>query len=87
MSNVHKSIDKFRSTVDNGSPYEGQQYIKTVYYRLRSRKSFEESRELLALASCFQYDYKEVISHFMAKFTRSVKINVLLSAVAVLCLA
>ena len=60
MSSVGKSIVKFKSHIEKGSVYEGQQFIKTVYHRLRSRKLLQDSRELLKEASCIQLSHNEV---------------------------
>lgn len=65
MSSVKKSLDKFKSHIEKGSVYEGQQYIKTVYHRLRSRKLLQDSRELLKEASCIQLGQDEVIAPFL----------------------
>lgn len=59
MSSVEKAISKFISTIDNGSAYEAQQFIKTVYHRLRSRKLLDESRNLLTEAVCIQFQHNE----------------------------
>ena len=60
MASVDKSLEKFKAQLEKGSAYEGQQFIKTVYHRLRSRKLMEESRELLTEASCIQFSHDEV---------------------------
>lgn len=60
MSNVDKSIDKFKSKIEQGSVYDAQQFLKTVYHRLRSRKAYDGSRQLLQLAACIQYKHDEV---------------------------
>ena len=63
MSAVAKSIKKFEAYIREGeAAYEAQQFIKTVYYRSRSRKAYEESRDLLEQAACIQYERNEVIS-------------------------
>ena len=62
MSSVAKSIDKLKSHIEKGSEYEGQQFIKTVYHRLRSRKHMQESRVLLTEASCIQLSHDQVTS-------------------------
>lgn len=60
MANVEKSLEKFKRSLVNGTYYEAQQLIKTVYHRLRSRKFLEESRDLLEKASCLQLEHAQV---------------------------
>ena len=69
MSNVEKSIEKFKSHIKKGSVYEAQQYIKTVYHRLRSRKLLEDSRELIKEASCIQLGNNEACPPLDLTFT------------------
>ena len=63
MSAVEKAITKFKTSLWSGSEYEAQQFVKTVYHRLRSRKCFEDSRDLLKQAACAQFDKDEVALH------------------------
>lgn len=60
MTAVDKPIAKFQSTLEKGSVYEAQQFIKTVYHRFRSRKLYQESRDLLKIAACIQLESNEV---------------------------
>lgn len=60
MSSLEKSLAKFKRSLDSGAFYEAQQLVKTVYYRLRSRKLLEESRDLLEEASCLQLEHAQV---------------------------
>lgn len=60
MTSVARSLEKFRASLENGTFYEAQQLVKTVYHRLRSRKLLEESRELLEKAACLQLQYQQV---------------------------
>ncbi|KAK9846633.1 hypothetical protein WJX81_007997 [Elliptochloris bilobata] len=47
-------LEKMRANLDRGAFYEAQQMLKTVYFRYRSRRLYQESYDVLEDGACLQ---------------------------------
>lgn len=54
VSALNKPLQKLQLSLQAGQAYEGQQMIKTVYHRFRSRKKLVESYQVLEGAATQQ---------------------------------
>ena len=59
---TEKALQKLQQYLLVGQSYEGQQMIKTVYHRLRSRKKLVESYQLIEEAAKLQLQDGQVRS-------------------------
>ena len=54
-------MDKMRANLDRGAFYEAQQMLKTVYYRYRSRRLYQESYDVVEDGACLQLKQGQVM--------------------------
>lgn len=59
---VERALEKLQLSLEAGQAYEGQQVIKTVYHRLRSRKKLLDSYQVLESGAMLQLQQGQVSS-------------------------
>ena len=60
-------LEKMRANLEKGAFYEAQQMLKTVYYRYRSRRLYQESYNVVEDGACLQMRQGQVQQSLLSR--------------------
>ena len=63
-------LEKMRANLEKGAFYEAQQMLKTVYYRYRSRRLYQESYDVVEDGACLQMRQGQVRQSMLSVIKR-----------------